>query len=336
MSTGLYFPHTTCNDEQILKSALFLFDQLEYIVPYKGYEDQHPPKNSSIRRALSIIGKPIVPTSIEKTKAKKEIETVCRSNITDNLNFKLKDEESSYLIFPDKFSWETWKFLERKKLTKQLGGKYGFDYITSRGLGHFMMAMLALSCAGKKKQLVTNYPDAFKALYLASADKVSKDINLIANAKHRLLNIKTKSFDFSNIPFSKLIDLRDKESSLLTELRKNYYSVHSKYMSEIESVSDNSREIDDCVTEYAIEAEKGLAELKSALRMHATTTLLSKSVISTVAGIASETIVPSSGYLASAAYLTGELANYNDKRRNLLKNNKFAWLYVSNPRFKLY
>ena len=37
MTTGLYFPHTICANKTILKNALFLFDELEYIVPYKGF-----------------------------------------------------------------------------------------------------------------------------------------------------------------------------------------------------------------------------------------------------------------------------------------------------------
>ena len=263
--------------------------------------------------------------------------------MADKLNFRPSKKPGGYLIFPQKFEYETWMLLKKQNLARQLSKELDYDFAMTQSLGHFMMAMLAVACSGdkkqkrkNKKQLVTEYPDAFKALYLASGDDVRTSKSNLADVRHRLLNIRLKSFDFSKVPFSRLLELREKEEPLLADLRENYLNTYNDCLAEIEEVADNPREIDSCIRRYTRKAERDLKELKLALRRNAASTLLSSTVISTVAGIASETIVPSSGFLASSAVLTGQLVKYRDKRRELLKKHQFAWLYETGTRFKLY
>jgi hypothetical protein len=335
-STALYFPHTVCNDKSLLKSALFLFDDLEYIIPWKNFDRDNPPKDPQVREAMELMGRPIMPAHVEQEAAHKEIVKVCKGKVAKKLNFRPSKKAGNYLIFPQKFDYKTWELLEKKKLTQQLDEEFYYDYAVAPSLGHFLMAMLALACSQGKKQLVTDRPDAFKALYLASADELRSSSSNLDDVHKRLLNIRIKGFDFSRIRFSRPLNLRTKEGSLLSDLRQNYLRTHQECLSEVEKVSDNLREIDKCVESYMDKAEKDLKELKRALRVHATTTLLSKTIISTIAGIASETIVPSSGFLTSSAVLTGQLAGYRDKRRELLKKHKFAWLYEVGTKYKLY
>lgn len=336
MHTALYFPHTACTDKTILKNALFLFDTLEFIEPWKGYSKEHPPGDAHIAEALELIGKPIVPTQGEQSAAHKEIKQVCKGKVARKLNFRPSKKTGEYLIFPQKFHAKTWDLLTNKGLAQQLGEDVDLDYAMTRSLGHFMMAMLALSCSGGSKQLVTEYPDAFKALYLASSDEVRKNASHLDDVQHRLLNVRTKSFDFSSIHFSRLLKLRSKEDSLLRDLRRNYLESYRECLVEIESLSNNPREIESCVDRFTEKAEDDLKELKRALGRNAATTLLSKTIISTVAGVVSEALVPSTGFLASAGVLTGQLFGYQDKRRELLKNHSFAWLYEVGRTYKLY
>lgn len=341
MDTGLYFPHTMCRDKELLKSALFLFDEFEYIVPWEGFEKEYPSEDPHVQETVELIGKPIIPSPVEQKAAHKEIAQVCMGKMASQLNFRPsgKREDGGYLIFPQKFDQATWDLLEEKKLIKQLGKEVDYDYFMTQILGQFMMAMLALACSGnkkQKKQLVTDNPNAFKALYLASADDIRTNLSKIQDAHHWLLNIRIKSFDFKKISFSRILSLRKKETPLLHELRKNYLENHQSCLSEIEEVSNNPREIDRCIRRYTDQAEQNLKELKQALRLHSATTLLSKTIVSAVAGIASETIVPSSGFLASSAVLVSQLIEYKDKRRELLKNHKFAWFYEVGKKYKLY
>jgi len=335
MSTALYFPHTLCSDKSLLKSALFLFDDLEYIVPDAGFALNFPADDPEVQKAIELIGCPIVPTVDERKAAHAEIVQVCNGRMAKKLNFRPSKNSERYLIFPRKFDDETWRLLKKRGLVEQLGDEVDYDYLTTNGLGHFLMAMLALACTQGKKQLITDCPDAFKALYLSSADDVHASSANPGDFSQRLLNIRTRGFDFSQISFSRLLDLRSKETALLSDLRLNYLQTHRECLAEVET-SQNPREIDKCVKKYTGKAEKDLKELKRALGVNAATALLSKAVVSTVAGIASETIVPSSGFITSSAILCGQLVGYRDKRRELLKKHKFAWLYETGTKYKLY
>jgi hypothetical protein len=37
MRSALYYPHTSVDDEGIAKTALLLWDRLEFIVPWRGF-----------------------------------------------------------------------------------------------------------------------------------------------------------------------------------------------------------------------------------------------------------------------------------------------------------
>ncbi len=331
MSSLLYFPHTVCKDKTLLKSALFLFDRFEYIVPYKDYLKDHPPDDIEIQETLEIIGHPIVPTSAEKEAACKEIKQVCEGKMSKSINFRLSADldykTKNYLIFPEKFNLETWKILQEQGLTKQLGEEVDHDFVMEEGLGYFMMAMLALSCVNDKKQLVTDRPDAFKALYLASGDEVRTEASNFNDFHHQLLKIRTKTFDFSEIPFSRLLDLRKKKNSLLKELRDNYLNNYQEFLTGLQGL-DSPREIERRVQDYNAKLENDMEELEKALSTHFARSILSKTIISTVAGVFfSEAIFPLSSFFTVPAVLTGQLLEYRDKRRELLKKCKFAWLY---------
>ncbi|MCI0660381.1 MAG: hypothetical protein L0220_04840, partial [Acidobacteria bacterium] len=168
-------------------------------------------------------------------------------------------------------------------------------------------------------------------------DDVRQTALQVDDARRQLLNIRTRSFDFSEVSFARLLKLRSKEDALLRELRNNYLATHQDCLNEIEGVSDNPREIARCVDRHTKKAEEGIKELKRALRINAAKSLLSNTIISTVAGVIGGKLINQSvGYLASSFVLTGHLFDYQDKRRELLKKNQSAWLYEVGTRFKLY
>src|SRR5437870_2825322 len=60
METALYFPFSTIEDPFLLKSALLLWDQLEYISPGDWLQPQT--RDPDLLEAIDIVGKPIYPT----------------------------------------------------------------------------------------------------------------------------------------------------------------------------------------------------------------------------------------------------------------------------------
>ena len=56
MRSALYYPHTAPNSEDIVKTALLLWDRLEFIVPWEHFRPHY--KNRQIARAMELIGAP--------------------------------------------------------------------------------------------------------------------------------------------------------------------------------------------------------------------------------------------------------------------------------------
>jgi len=64
MRSALYYPHTSIRNEQLVKTALLLWDRLEYIVPWSHFRARHG--SAAIQRAMELIGTPHCPDQDEK------------------------------------------------------------------------------------------------------------------------------------------------------------------------------------------------------------------------------------------------------------------------------
>jgi hypothetical protein len=170
MHSALYYPHTQTKDESLLKASLFLWDSLEFIVPYDGYMFRG--NNREVAEALEVIGKPLLPSEQDKKAAHEEVVDIVTSNIPERLALHLEDDDSRYLIYPEKFDYETWHVLKQFNLAEQYHhfGEYQ-DYVLSQGFGLYLMSVLAVVCAGGRKRLVTDKVDAYTALYKSISDE---------------------------------------------------------------------------------------------------------------------------------------------------------------------
>jgi hypothetical protein len=72
MRSALYYPHTAVASESIVKTALLLWDRLEFIVPWKGFQPHY--SNREIARAMELIGVPHCPNNEEKRETHNLIE----------------------------------------------------------------------------------------------------------------------------------------------------------------------------------------------------------------------------------------------------------------------
>jgi len=64
MQSALYYPFTCPERESFLKTALFLWDNVDFIVPYEGFRPYVNTRDSE--EALEIIGRNYVPTEEDK------------------------------------------------------------------------------------------------------------------------------------------------------------------------------------------------------------------------------------------------------------------------------
>jgi hypothetical protein len=73
MRSALYYPHTQLHQEgseRLLKHALLLWDELEFIVPHPDYQLSH--ENPLFARAMALIGRPHCPSDDENPMGEKQ------------------------------------------------------------------------------------------------------------------------------------------------------------------------------------------------------------------------------------------------------------------------
>lgn len=100
-------------------------------------------------------------------------------------------------------------------------------------------------------------------------------------------------------------------------------------MKQIGENADQREIIIEILHNFSTNMEHNLKELKCALRIQATKTILSKEIGVAVAGLALTTVEPFSGSILSSGALSRSLVEYRDKRRQLLKIHASAWYYVA-------
>ena len=161
MRSALYYPHTTIDNVSLVKTALLLWDKLEYIVPSREFHPRHGKRD--VQRAMEIIGSARVPTTAEK----KEAHTLVEEMVTSNLppQFYLSQDgkpRREYEIYPQKLLDETWHMLRESRLSGALLANS--DYPMSEPAGLMVMSILADCCAGKTRTRVTDRGAAYATL----------------------------------------------------------------------------------------------------------------------------------------------------------------------------
>ena len=324
MQSALYYPFTRPKSELFLKTALFLWDSVDFIVPFDGFKPRG--KSDEEIEALEIIGRPYVPTEKDKRNAHEELEKICDSPISKKLNFKLENPDENYDFYPEKLLDETWRMLSQSQLAKVVTNDSNVSHAsTGRLFGYYMMTILAVCCSQGEKRLVTDENDIYRTLANVLGDSASS--NAAKDDWHgRLIALTLKGPDFGDIPLKKLLDLRKTENELLTVSRRNFLDQVDKTALDIAKNADNHNIVRERIRQYTDYMENNLKELKRALRRSATSTLLSKEFgFSLLAATAAVTFEPISGGIATVGGLAKGLMDYQDRRRDLLRKHPSAW-----------
>ena len=93
MQSALYYPFTGPERESFLKTALFLWDSVDFIVPYADFRPYGNTRDSD--EALEIIGRNYVPTEEDKRNAHEELKDFCHGPLPSKLNFELERPEGA-------------------------------------------------------------------------------------------------------------------------------------------------------------------------------------------------------------------------------------------------
>ena len=333
MQTALYYPFTSPNQRGFLKTALFLWDSVDFIVPYREFRPYGRSKEE--QAALEIIGRPYVPTPSDRRNAHDELERLCADGISKRFAFELETPEANYDFYPQKLLRQTWQMLADSKLARITTSEDEVSGASTGPLfGYYMMTILAICCARNRKRMVTDEADPYRALATLLADDSPTQLSF-DNWHGRLVALALKGPNFADIPLARLIELRINEDALLRELRTTFLNAVDEAAVDITSNSDNTNIILERINSFTADMERDMIELKRALRRSAASVILSREFgFSILAAASALTFEPISGSLATVGGLSKSLMDYQDRRRKILKDHPASWLLATGgPRF---
>ena len=329
MQSALYYPFTGPKQESFLKTSLFLWDSVEFIVPHGDFRPYGSTDESM--EALEIIGRNYVPTEKDKQNAHRELEDICTGPLPRSLKFELDAPERAYGFYPEKLLPETWQMLADTRLARIVGGTKHVRRASTKPLfGYYMMSVLAVCCSQERKRLVTDENDPYRALanLLVDSDRQVRDAK--RDWHQRLIVLRLNGPNFTKVPLRTLINLRKNEGELLQALRGNFLAVVDQTASDLCSHADNPNTVRDLIESFNGTMERDLAELKRALWRSAASVLLSKEFGFSLlaATTTAATLDPIPGVLTIGG-LTKGLLDYRDRRRRILRQHPSSWLFTA-------
>lgn len=329
MLSALYYPHIRIRNSSLIKSALLLWDKIEYIAPHGGIHQFHHDKD--LQAALDFIAKPHVPSNTEKLLAHDAILELANSDLPDWFFLKRIRKDIGYDIYPEKLLPKTWHFLRGSKLVKEKKD----SFIASPALGLSIMSILADCCAGSQKQLITDEIESYSALnrYLttiAGGDYKTNDRNI--EQYDRLVTISLKTINVDELDIRKLISVRKREKrgdSTFQSFRHNYLKSLDECVNRIMKEARTEEDRKEIERVFEQETESDLNELKDELKIEAKKVLLSKEMAVTIIVAAGFIVEPIIRSIIGIGVILKKRVEYKAARNKTLKGHSMSWLYLT-------
>lgn len=328
MQSALYYPFTGPERESFMKTALFLWDTVDFIVPHADF---YPfGRSRDTEEALEIIGRNYVPTEEDKKNAHEELKDICEGPLPSKLNFELKRPEQAYDFYPEKLLNKTWEMLAESKLAKVVSDTGNVHQVSTGPLfGYYMMSILAVCCSQGRKRLVTDHTDPYRTLSNILVDSDSHANNTQEDWHERLIALSFNGPDFAEVSLRKLVDIRKNEDKLLQDLRRAFLKEVDQTASDICLHAGNPNTVRDLIDGFNNTMEKDLKELKRVLGRSGASVLLSKEFgFSVLAATAAVALEPISGSIFTIGGLAKGLMDYQDRRHKILRDHPSSWLFT--------
>lgn len=341
MRSALYYPHTTVRNEHLIKTALLLWDRLEYIVPWPRFRPHYG--NRDVERAMDLIGVPHTPDEDEKRETHARLEELVSRRLPPQFYFRQQRgyPHDHYEVHPQKFLPESWVLLEKANLSGEL--LPNSDYPLSELGGLTVMSILADCCAGTTRSRITDRGDAYAtvATFLGndpSGPKITK-----ADAHGQLVPIGLKVIDTSRVSIDALVNLRRREATesghTLRDLRHRYVDSLETYVSRLVHVRTTNADAKEVQRQFADDMRTDLNDLRAELGFARKEVWFSKEIIAlattavgTVASwlygapLALEGVITAVGLPVTIGGLLGTRNTYLKKRQAVMKEHPMAYL----------
>jgi len=299
MRTALYYPYTRVRSKGLLKTALILWDRLEYISPSDDFVPEYG--NRKLAEAAELVCKPYVPSDEDRRAAFEQIKSLNERQLPSW--FYLDGESTDHLDLYPKVSGASFLSLKIRGLAREIPEALpnaGTVHRMRSSMGFAVMAILAECCAGSQKLTITDQSDSYAVLsrYITLSARGTYQTKF--NGDAYLVTLPFKTLNGAAVKLRHLVNLRKREEKQgghkLRDLRHRYFQSLEKHIEELKTVVKNSdrKEIERA---FVDDIKDDLRILKDELQAENIDTLLSRDV-----GIAMITAATAVASFASAHY----------------------------------
>jgi hypothetical protein len=161
----------------------------------------------------------------------------------------------------------------------------------------------------------------------------------------RLVSVSLSGPDFSEVPLTKMIELRKGEDQLMQYLRRKFLAEVELAASEIAKHQENENVVRDVMEDYIRKMELDFKELKLALKRSAKSLMFSRETsLAVSAFVVGAGAAPLTGGISSLVGVAGVvgglkkgLMDYQDRRRKILSEHPSSWLLAAyGPKIPVY
>jgi hypothetical protein len=347
MRSALYYPHTHIQNESLIKTALLLWDRLEYIVPWDHFRSRY--KERWIAEAMELIGVPHCPDPDEQREAHMRLEEFVQRRLPGEFYLsrgpgrrRSFDQEEPYEMYPEKLLPESWETLHKARMAGKL--LHSSDYPLTEYAGLTVMSILADCCAGTTRSRVTDRGDAYATVAGLLGNKPDAPKVKKPDAHAQLVPISLNVIDAGAIDLGALIKLRKREekesSSSLRDLRHRYLDGLEGYVARLADTTTTKADAKEIQRQFADDMKRDLKDLKTELGFARTDVFTSNKFIAiVVTGVGTaaswlagmqlplEGVITLGGAPVAIGGLLAVRNKYLKEREAILKKHPMAYLY---------
>src|SRR5258707_15432081 len=117
MRSALYYPYTSIDSEDLIRTSLLLWDQVHIMVPWEGFHPDYHDRDHA--RALELIGVHRVPSYEEKKQAHEIVEDFVTRPLPEPFSYVSKRHRHDWPVYPEKLLPDTCHTLRMTGLAGQ-------------------------------------------------------------------------------------------------------------------------------------------------------------------------------------------------------------------------
>lgn len=354
MRSALYYPHTEIQTEDVMKTALLLWDEIHVIAPWQGYIPRY--RDTLLDEAFEVIGKIHIPNEQEKLLAHSHVkELVISRKLPPSFFYQATSPRahralhglhgSHYEVYSEKLLHQTWDLLRHARLA---GHSYGPESPTSPYMGLTLMSILADCCAKRSYTRITDRSAAYASLQSVLADGDELEIDRESETlKNELVPIALNTVNPNRLDLKRLINFRKNEGPSERNLRHRLQK-HLEDQARIITTCQSQTERVEALRQFESDTNDDLVLLKEALKLNSLEILGSKEIITTVvtaigaAALIGLNIAPPVSDIATAVGapvaiggLISARSRFVRERKQLLEEHPTSYLYEAEGGLRL-